>query len=109
MNYLDILTVEAGDRVWWKWQKPASITVRLSEANLLFDNKIKLNQCETHGKCEQLEENALSRACVYSYRIREPGCYYFLISNDVLSSITTVIATSAQKARACFQLKVFLH
>jgi hypothetical protein len=113
---IDILTVETGDRVWWKWQKPtASIAVRLSEARLLFDSKLKLSRCDepssssssSHGQCEQLDENALSRAGVYSYRIKDPGCYYFLISNGVLNSITTVIATSAQKASIPFENAIF--
>ena len=91
------MTVETGDRVWWKWPKQVEITVKLDEANLLFDKKLDTTKCKSTGGCEELDSNGLAKAGVYCYLIRKAGVYCFSLSNGKEHFTTTVVATSVQK------------
>ena len=94
----EILIAETGDLVWWKWNKLSTAMIRLYDANLVYDKKISTDKCKVFGGCQQLETNAILKTGIYSYRIKKPGCYYFLFKNDEnAGEILTLLATSSPK------------
>lgn len=97
LNLKEILTVETGDLIWWKWNKSISLNMSLSEANLLYDKKFEMDLCQESGGCEKLETNSLTKSGVYSYKIKKAGCYYFLVMKETKKFVITLVATSAQK------------
>ena len=61
--FLDIKPIEAGDRVWWKWDTNLNhnISVSFLEANLLYDKKNDTINCQEYGVCEELDLTAFSK------------------------------------------------
>lgn len=46
---IEIMTVESGDLIWWRWGKNASISMCLVDASLLFDKKLEFDKCQKAG------------------------------------------------------------
>jgi hypothetical protein len=47
---LDIRPIEAGDRVWWRWDPKIDISISFLSANLLYDKKVDYDKCISYGK-----------------------------------------------------------
>jgi hypothetical protein len=47
---IDLVTMETGDIIWWKWTPPAEITIQLIDYSFLFDKKIDSEKCRIAGK-----------------------------------------------------------
>ncbi len=56
--YLDLLTLETGDSVWWKWTNTqALITVKLSDHNLISTKNVDFEICRNFkGKLIEAKE-----------------------------------------------------
>lgn len=100
-----INSVESGDLIWWKWNKSNSLAMNLIETQLLFDKKVEREKCKIYSFAEKCEEqtpgnstsSSLARSGVYSYKIKNAGCYYFRVFNGLEQFTVTVVATAAEK------------
>lgn len=46
---IDIKPIEAGDRVWWRWNPNLKVSISFLEANLLYDKKVEPVDCKKTG------------------------------------------------------------
>lgn len=91
----NVLTVESGDHVWFKWPKSISVSIKLDDTSLISNKVRKKNRNENQSN--KYDASALEKSGVFAYRIYSAGCYYFNIQSDNNSYSITVISSSAQK------------
>jgi len=91
----ELLTMETGDTIFWRWPAPVEITINLTEYNFLGNKKFNNERCKVGSDCEALD-SGLSKVGVRSFNIKNAGIYYFEINNASERRVLTVVATSAQ-------------
>ncbi len=95
---IEVFTVETGDLIWWEWKKFSTAMICLHDASLVYDKRVNKEKCNLFGTCQQLEQDAILKTGIYSYRVKRPGCYSFLFKNDEnQGEIMTILATAAPK------------
>lgn len=96
---LDLLTLETGDSIWWKWNNTqALITIKLTDYNLISNKKIEIEKCKVvKDGCEQLDANGIARSGVRTFNVKYAGIYYFDIYDGDNITTLTIVATSMQK------------
>ncbi len=92
---VDLLTMETGDTIFWRWAPPVEITVCLKDYNFLSDKKINSVRSKDPEENKALDL-ALSKIGVRSFKIKNAGIYYFEINTTKERCVLTVVATSAQ-------------
>ena len=48
-KFKDLITIENGDTVWWKWKLPAMIYIKLVDGDFLNNEELKSEKCRKLG------------------------------------------------------------
>lgn len=94
----DILQIEAGHKVWWKWDKQQLQTqIKFIDATLVGDKKLNTNRCKSFGVCDGIKSSAFAKLGFHCVKITKPGVYYYSVQIESNKRIATIVAYSPEK------------
>lgn len=91
----NVLTVESGDYVWFKWPKTIPVSIKLNETSLISKKSKKYSSSDNEAL--EYDSSFLQKSGIFAYKINSAGCYYFNVNSDDSSYSVTVISSSVQK------------
>lgn len=91
----NVVTVESGDYIWFKWPRSISASIKLDDTSLISNKVRKKNRNENESP--KYDPSALEKSGVFAYRIYSAGCYYFNVKSGDNTYSITIISSSAQK------------
>jgi hypothetical protein len=91
----DILSIDYGDKVCWKWSLPSQIRIKLLGADLLYGRQIEPPECHNMKHCQQLD--SISKVGIYCFPFKRAGVYYFQIDNGTSKVVIPIMAKHTEK------------